>query len=89
MSEKYHFEDWTDSQLKDMYESICEEYRRRLCEAWKKPFSESWWQGDIIGSELFIADWWMPLDMQDLRYVVENDVSEKAWVEHCDFVIQS
>lgn len=86
MSEKYHFEDWAESQLKDIYESICNEYRSRLCESWGIHFDESWWQSDAVGTLLFLADWWHPLDMPELRYVVENDVPEKEWLEYCDFL---
>ena len=32
------------------------------------------------------ADWWYPLGMQELRYVVENGVTHDAWMEYCDFV---
>lgn len=76
----------SQKELAKTYEGICEEYRRRLCEQWEIPFDESWWHGDAIGEGLFIADWWMPLNVQELRYVVDNNVTEKAWLEYCDFV---
>lgn len=72
--------------LAKTYEGICEEYRKRLCDQWEIPFDESWWQGDTIGTCLFIADWWMPLNMQELQYVVDNCVTEREWLEYCDFV---
>lgn len=75
----------TGSQLKNMYESICEEYRRRLCEQWNIPVDESWWHGDAIGEGLFIADWWMSLSINEIRYVVDNYISEAQWMEYCDF----
>ena len=74
------------TQLKSAYEDICQEYVRRLCEAWEIPLEEAWWHGDEIGGSLFLADWWMPLDMQELRYVVENGVTHESWMEYCDFV---
>lgn len=74
------------AQLKGAYEEICQEYARRLCEAWEIPFEEAWWHGDEIGGGLFLADWWYPLGMQELRYVVENGVTHDAWMEYCDFV---
>lgn len=74
------------AQLKGAYEEICNGYRRRLCEMWKLSFNETWWHGDKIGGGLFIADWWCPLEMQELRYVVENGVTQGAWIEYCDFV---
>lgn len=74
------------SGLPKIYEAVCEEYRRRLCNAWEIPFDESWWHGDEIGEGLFLADWWMPLDMQELRYVVDNGVTFEAWLEYCAFM---
>lgn len=74
------------TRLKSAYEDICQEYVRRLCEAWEIPLEEAWWHGDEIGGGLFFADWWMPLDMQELRYVVENGVTHESWMEYCDFV---
>lgn len=72
--------------LKSNYELICQEYVRRLCEAGEIPLGEAWWHGDEIGGGLFLADWWMYLDMQELRYVVENGVTHDAWMEYCAFV---
>lgn len=74
------------AQLNGAYEEICQEYVRRLCEAWEIPLEDAWWHGDKIGGGLFLADWWMPLDMQELRYVVENGITHEAWMEYCSFV---
>ncbi len=79
-------EQYTMAQLKGAYEEICQEYVRRLCEAWEIPFEEAWWHGDEIGGGLFLSDWWCPLDMQGLRYVVEHGVTHEAWMAYCDFV---
>ena len=74
------------TRLKSAYEDICQEYVRRLCEAWEIPLEESWWMADRVGEGLFLADWWMPLYMQELRYIVENGVTHEAWMEYCAFV---
>lgn len=84
--QEYEMQDAPSLLLKKMYESCCEEYRKRLCEAWEIPFKESWWMADRVGEGLFLADCWMPLYMQELRYVVENNVTHEAWMEYCDFV---
>lgn len=86
MSEKYHFEDWTDSQLKDIYEFICDEYRRRLCEQWSVPFGESWWILDRIGTELCIADAPWGIGMDEIRYLVDNHITEPRFMEWWSFV---
>ena len=72
--------------LQAMYEACCEEYRRRLCEMWGMSLDESWWLSGEVGSQLFMCDWWLPLDMQELRYVVENNITFDAWMEYCTFV---
>lgn len=72
--------------LAKTYEGICEEYRKRLCDQWEILFDETWWHGDKIGEVLFIADWWMSLNMEQIRYIVDNCVSEAEWPEYCDFV---
>ena len=72
--------------LTALYEMTCDEYRRRLCAMWDFPFEESWWHGNKIGSGLFLADWWCSIDMEELRYIVENNVTEKSWFEYCDFL---
>ena len=72
--------------LKMCYEHLCNEYRRRLCAMWDFPFEESWWFSDKVGSGLFLADWWCPLSMEELRYIVENNVTEEAWFEYCTFL---
>lgn len=72
--------------LRRVYKDVCDEYRRRLCEMWDFPFEESWWFSDRIGSGLFLADFWNSIDMEELRYIVENNVTEESWLEYCDFL---
>lgn len=72
--------------LKGIYEEICQEYVRHLCEAWEIPLEDVWWHGDEIGGGLFLFEWWYSLGMQELRYVVENNVTREAWMEYCDFM---
>lgn len=75
-----------ESNLKALYEMCCEEYRRRLCDMWDFRFEDSWWMADKIGDGLFLCDWWFPLNIDELIYIVENKVPEKDWLEYCDFV---
>lgn len=77
-----------EKNLSALYESICDEYRRRLCELWDFPFEESWWVGSEAraGEELCIADAPWGLDMQMIRYIVENAVEFKSFMEWWDFV---
>jgi len=72
--------------LSKVYEGVCEIYRKRLCEQWDVPFGESWWIADQIGEELCIADSPWSLNMQELRYLVDNCIEEKAYWEYWAFV---
>ena len=53
---------------------------------WDFPFEESWWFSDKVGSGLFLADFWCSIDMEELRYIVENNVTEESWLEYCAFL---
>jgi len=74
--------------LAEVYEGVCEIYRKRLCEQWDVPFEESWWIADQIGEGLCIADAPWVLDMLELRYLVDNSISEGAYLEYWAFVEQ-
>ena len=77
-----------EKNLSALYESICDEYRRRLCELWDVPFEESWWAGSEsrAGEELCIADSPWGLDMEMIRYIVEKSVDFKSFMEWWGFV---
>lgn len=68
-----------------MYDTLCDEYRRHLCLLWDIPLDEAWWHGGKVGGGLFIADWWMPLSMSEIRHIVENGVTEDEWLEYCAY----
>lgn len=75
-----------DSGLKLCYEACCEEYRRRLCNQWDFPIEESWWISDKIGGALYLADFWLNIVMEELRYMVDNDIPEADWLEYADYL---
>ena len=68
------------------YELICEEYRRRLCELWDYNLDDSYWLGDVVGESLFVGDWIWALDMTQIIYCVNNNVSCDAIMEYQSFV---
>lgn len=71
--------------LGNIYDTVCEEYRRQLCILWDISFDETWWHGDKVGEGLFIADWWMPLSVSEIRHIVEKGVTEDGWMEYCAY----
>lgn len=72
--------------LKDVYEYCCEEYRSRLCKMWEYHLEDSFWMGDVIGNSLFIGDWIWAMDMTQIIYCVEHNVSVESMLEYQSFV---
>lgn len=71
-----------EKNLSALYESICDEYRRRLCEMWGFDFKDSYWIPDNrIGEVVAICDGEYTFGMEDLRYFVENDTSYEDFSE--------
>lgn len=72
--------------LSRYYEAICDEYRRRLCNMWELSFEGSFWIADIIGESLSVGDYWV-LDMTEIKYCVDNNVSYEAFDEYWEFTM--
>lgn len=53
---------------------------------WDFNYEDSWWPGERIGEELCVGDW-VVLDMPQVRYCVENNVSYDAFSEYWHFVL--
>lgn len=75
------------AQLKGAYEEICEEYRKRLCDQWELDIRDSWWiPSDRIGMTLALCDLEYSLGMEDVRLMVDLNVSYEdflEWWNHC------
>lgn len=66
----------------EVYEGICEEYRRRLCEQWEIDFDESWWVLDRIGETLVIHRVHLyTLQMEDIRLMIDKNISFDDFLE--------
>lgn len=74
------------NQLKQTYEWCCNEYRRKLCEMWEYHVDDSYWMGDVIGESLFVGDWIWAMDMTQIIYCIEHNVSVEAMLEYQSFV---
>lgn len=72
--------------LRTIYEDCCEEYRRRLCKLWGYHVADSYWMGDVVGESLFVGDWIWALDMTQIVYCVQYNVSVEAILEYQSFV---
>lgn len=74
------------AQLKGTYEEICNEYRRRLNEQWDLDIKDSWWIADKVGGTLCLCDLEYSLGMEDVRLMVDLNVSYEDFIEwwnHC------
>lgn len=66
-------------------ETVYEVYRELLCALWDMDISSTSWEGiypeklSIIGKDI------LPLTVSELRYVVENGVSQEDWLGYCDY----
>jgi hypothetical protein len=84
-SEKSGYEAYTPERLKAAYERICQEYGNRLLDMYGFNKDYSWWVGDKAGSVFCINDCEFSLDMDDVAYLVDNQVEYEvftAWWEH-------
>lgn len=85
--QEYEMQDVPSLLLKKMYESCCEEYRRRINEQWDLDIKDSWWiPSDRIGMTLALCDLEYSLGMEDVKLMVDLNVSYDdfcEWWNHC------
>ena len=69
-------------ELQEVYENCCEAYRKRICEMWDLPYNDSWWVADIIGGSLALNDMQYILSMDDLKLLVELNVTLEEYQDY-------
>ena len=86
-NKEYELGDAPVELLRRMYESCCEEYRRRLNEQWQLDIKDSWWiPSDRVGCTLALNDLEYSLGTEDVRLMVDLNVSYEdfnEWWNHC------
>lgn len=74
--------------IKINYETACYEYLKRLLKNWGYGdcvvSSVGWWVGDDIGGVFCLEDNTF-LNMDDIRYCVDNDVDEDTYADYLDY----
>jgi hypothetical protein len=73
--------------LKDNYENACNDYAQALLTLWELSQHCGYWIGDDVGG-VYDIDGWITLDMQDIVYCVENNVTQKEVSEWQDYYIK-
>lgn len=73
--------------LKAVYESACASYAHALCDNWGLSQSDTWWVGDTPCSSTFCFGDIYALSIEELIYVIENDVTLETFLEYTDYNI--
>lgn len=78
----------TNAYLSEVYNEVCEEYRRRLCKQWDLDIKQTWWiPTDRVGEVLALNDCEFSLGMADVRMFVEQNISYERFIEWWDYTI--
>lgn len=82
--------------LRECYEYTCDQYARKFCEMYDYDYDDScWWAASEVGGVFVVNDLAYTLDMNDLIYAVDHQVSKKdfdEWLEYtyeCDSPLHS
>ena len=70
--------------LKETYEKACNDYVAALLNLWD---SDGYWIGGEVGG-VYDIDGWITIDMQDIVYCVENNVTSKEVSEWQDYYVK-
>lgn len=70
--------------LKENYEKACNDYVAALLNLWD---SDGYWIGGEVGG-VYDIDGWITIDMQDIVYCVENNVTSKEVSEWQDYYVK-
>lgn len=74
--------------IKELWESACNSYLLELCNMWELDAkSYGFWVGDEIGSVYSYGDTGLFIDMQNIKYCVENDVSYSEYMDWLDYCV--
>ena len=73
--------------LKENYEKACNDYVRALLTLWGVDYKCGYWIGEDVGG-IYDVDGWITIDMQDIVYCVENNVTSKEVGEWQDYYIK-
>ena len=72
--------------LREDYEKACNGYLVTLLNMWELDASYGFWVSDEVGGVYSYGDTGLFLNMDDMIYVVENNISEqsyKEWLDYC------
>ena len=73
--------------LKENYEKACNDYVAALLTLWDVDYKCGYWIGGDVGG-VYDCDGWIFLNMQDVVYCVDNNVTSKEVSEWQDYYIK-
>ena len=74
--------------LKEQWERACNAYLLELANMWNWEVCYGYWLSNEVGSVYFYADSYV-IDMDDIRYCVENNVSVEDFSEYSDYNVDA
>jgi hypothetical protein len=82
----------TKENIKREYIRACNDYLYKLLDNWQfyeddvdAPCNFGWWVGDEVGGVFCLEDDTF-IDMNDIRYCVDNDVDYETYTEYLDYI---
>lgn len=73
--------------LREDYEKACNGYLVTLLNMWELDASYGFWVSDEVGGTYSYGDTGLFLNMDDMIYVVENNISEQSYQEWLDYCV--
>lgn len=74
--------------LRSRFENACESYRHALEKMWDLNTAYGYWIGDEIGG-VYDNDGFVTLNLLDMIYCIENDISYKEYDEWTEYNIKA
>ena len=73
--------------LREDYEKACNGYLVTLLNMWELDSHYGFWVSDEVGGTYSYGDTGLYLNMDDMIYVVENNISEQSYREWLDYCV--
>lgn len=82
----YKTNDAMKRELKKHWTTACNSYLLELCNMWELNVSDGFWAADEVGGTWCHGDT-LFIDMNDVRFCVENDVSYSEYMDWLDYCV--
>ena len=76
------------TELKQQFEKACNDYLQALLEAWDLDGFYGYWIGEEVGG-VYDYDAGITINMSDIIYCIENDVTEQQYMEWQEYCIEA